>query len=272
MFRGYIDESYNPHVFSLSCLLSTDKVWGEFSRAWRLTLNSLNRKLKAQGRQTISRYHAADSSNLKREFADWTTDEQRAFFGDILKIFRRYPIDTVALSIDLDEFHRIIPEAQTQAKPDFQTFLYGMTTKFLIERIADRRCSKDPNARIALVHDRSANDSVMFEAFSQQVNDPNFAFGHCFTTFVSTGWERCIPLQPTDLVAYENFKDSMRRVTPRDRRKSLEMLIDLDSFGGRSQVMDAKAITELRAGLLAAGAIASASEDKPGTDGTFPTK
>jgi hypothetical protein len=77
-FRGYIDESYNAHVFTLSCLISTGKIWSEFSRAWKLTLDSVNRKLKAQGRTTVSRYHAADCSNLKREFADWTTDEQRA--------------------------------------------------------------------------------------------------------------------------------------------------------------------------------------------------
>jgi hypothetical protein len=251
-FRGYIDESYNAHVFTLSCLISTGKIWSEFSRAWKLMLDSVNRKLKAKGRTTVSRYHAADCSNLKREFADWTTDEQRALFADILRIFRRHQVDTVALSINLDEFHRVIPEAKTEAQPDFETFLYGMTTKFLIERIADRLCTRNPNARIALIHDRSAYDGVMQEAFNQQITDPNFTFKGCFTTFTSTGWEHCIPLQPADLVAYENFKDAMRKVNPRDRRISLEMLIDLDTFSGRAQSMGADAILKLRQGLLAA--------------------
>jgi hypothetical protein len=236
----------------LSCLLSTGKIWSELSRAWKLMLDSVNRKLKAQGRRTISRYHAADCSNLKREFADWTTDEQKAFFTDILKLFRRHQVDTVALSINLDEFHRLIPEARTEAQPDFETFLYGMTTKFLIERIANRHCVRNPNARIALIHDRSANDAVMLEAFNQQMADPNFTYKGCFATFTSTGWERCIPLQPADLVAYENFKDAMRKVNARDRRISLEMLIDLDAFSGRAQSMDAAAILKLREGLLEA--------------------
>jgi len=251
-FRGYIDESYNAHVFTLSCLISTGKIWSEFSRAWKLTLDSVNRKLKAQGRRTISRYHAADCSNLKREFADWTTDEQKAFFADILKIFRRHQVDTVALSINLDEFHQVIPEAKTEARPDFETFLYGMATKFLIARVADRHCARNPNARIALIHDRSAYEAVMQEAFNQQMADPNFTCKVCFTTFKSAGWEHCMPLQPADLVAYENFKDAMRRVNVRDRRVSLEMLIDLDAFSGRAQSMGTEAILKLREGLLAA--------------------
>lgn len=169
-----------------------------------------------------------------------------------LRLFRRHQVDTVALSINLDEFHQVIPEAKTEARPDFETFLYGMTTKFLIERIADRHCVRNPNARIALIHDRSAYDGVMLEAFNQQVADPNFAYKGCFTTLTSTGWESCIPLQPADLVAYENFKDAMRKVNPRDRRTSLEMLIDLDAFSGRAQSMGTDAILKLRQGLLAA--------------------
>ena len=98
-FLGYIDESYNAHVFTLSCLISTGKIWSEFSRAWKLTLDSVNRKLKAQGRRTISRYHAADCSNLKREFADWTADDQKALFADILKLFRRHQVVTSTRAI-----------------------------------------------------------------------------------------------------------------------------------------------------------------------------
>jgi hypothetical protein len=127
-----------------------------------------------------------------------------------------------------------------------------MTTKFLIDRIADRHCVRNPNARIALIHDRSAYDAVMLEAFNQQMADAKFTYKGCFTTFASTGWERCIPLQPADLVAYENFKDAMRKVNARDRRMSLEMLIDLDAFSGRVQSMGAEAILKLREGLLAA--------------------
>jgi hypothetical protein len=53
-------------------------------------------------------------------------------------------------------------------------------------------------------------------------------------------------------VAYENFKDAMRKINPRDRRASMKMLIDLDAFSGRAQSMDKPAILKLREGLMAA--------------------
>lgn len=92
---------------------------------------------------------------------------------------------------------------------------------------------------------------MMYDAFNQQKNDPFFAYKDCFTTFVASDWKHCIPLQPTDLIAYENFKDAMRKINPRDRRVSLEMLIDLDAFSGRAQTMDKEAILRLREEMIA---------------------
>jgi hypothetical protein len=77
-----------------------------------------------------------------------------------------------------------------------------------------------------------------------------------FTTIAPFGWEDCVPLQPADLVAYENFKDAMRKVAPRDRRKALEVLVNLDSFGGRARFMGTDAIAEWRQVLLAGGKVA----------------
>lgn len=254
LFHGYIDESYDPEyetVFTLSCLLSTGKIWMNLSRAWKLMLDSWNRRLKKQGRPQISRYHAADCSNLKREFKGWSLDEQKELFADILKIFKRHQVDTVALSVNLQDMDIYFPEARKYAQPDLRTFLYGMTTRFLIGRIADRFCKRYPNPKIALVHDRNEYDSVMLDAFNQQIADPAFEHRDCFTTFAPAGWENCIPLQPTDLVAYENFKDALRKINPRERRISLKMLVDLDAFSGRAQSMDKPAILRLREEMMA---------------------
>jgi hypothetical protein len=254
-FRGYIDESYDPklsQVFTLSCLISTGKIWSDFARSWKLLLDSWNRKLKRQGRPKISRYHATYCSNFRGEFEGWSKEEQREFFADILKIFRRHQVDTIALSVNLDDFDKYFPEARKEAKPDFETFLYGMTTKFLIGRIADRHCAKNPANKIALIHDGCQYSGVMFDAFNQQKQDPFFEYKDCFTTFAASDWKNCVLLQPADLVAYENFKDAMRKINSRDRRISYEMLIDLDAFSGRAQSMDKEAIIKLREGMMTA--------------------
>ncbi len=253
LLRGYIDESYNEHVFTLSCLLTKGKIWDEFARSWKIMLRAWNRKLEAQGRSKISRYHAADCSNFKREFADWTKEEQREFFSDILKVFARHPVETVAFSLDLGAFYRVFPEAITQDPTERQKFIYGMSVKMLLGRIADRYCVEHPNTKFALVHDHCDRGGTMYDAFNAMKNDPGFEHGDCFVTFASSDWQHCIPLQPTDLVAYENFKDAMREVNPRDRRISLDLLLDLDSFGGRAQLMGERAILKMRHDLTMAG-------------------
>ena len=252
-FRGYIDESFDPRlskIFTLSCLLSTGKIWSDFARAWKLMLGSWNRRLKRQGRPTISRYHASYCSNLKGEFAGWSKDEQRELFSDILKIFERHQVDTVALSLNLDDLDKYFPEARREAKPDFTTFMYGMMMKFLLNSIASPEYTKNPGSRIALIHDRCAYSNAMFEAFSQMKVDPGARYSDRLATFAASDWRSCIPLQPADLVAYENFKDAMRRISPRERRPSLEMLIDLDAFSGKAQIMDKNAILEFRKGMM----------------------
>ena len=252
-FQGYIDESYNKHVFTLSALLSTSKIWSEFSREWKLMLDSWNRKLKKQGRPSISRYHAADCSNLKREFSGWQEGEQRELFVDILKIFKRRQVDTVALSLNLDDLDTYFPEAKKEARPDFPKFIYGVMTKFLIERIADRDyVKKNTNNRIALIHDGCAYNGAMQDAFIQLKNDQSFPYRECFTTFAPSDWKNCILLQPADLVAYENFKDAMRKISPRNRRPSMKRLIDLDAFSGRAQSMSKNAILKLKEGMITA--------------------
>src|SRR5579863_188596 len=253
LLRGYIDESYNEHVFTLSCLNAKGKTWDEFSRLWKITLNTWNRKLQAQGRPTLSRYHTTDCSNFKREFRDWSKEEQREFFIDLVKVFSRHPMDAVSVSVNLDEFHRIIPEARRIAKPDFPTFLYGMTVKLLMGRIADRYCIERPDTKITLVQEACQYSANALDAFTQALNDPGFEHRECFVSFASATPTACIPLQAADLLAYEFFKDSMRAINPRDRRASLEALMDLDTVGGRSQFMSADAILSLKYALQLSG-------------------
>jgi hypothetical protein len=253
--NGYIDESYNQRAFTLSCLVAKGKDWLEVSRKWKLVLNAWNKKLKAQGRPLLSRYHASDCSNLKREFDGWTPGEQRAFVAELIRIFSQHRIDTIAYSIDLDEFKRIIPESLTEAQPDFAGYIYGLTLKLVLYEIANRYGVPHPDTKLSLVYDRSSYAGVVQESFTQVVDDVNCEHRNIFTTCAMTGWEYCIPLQPTDLVAYENFKDAMRKVAPRDRRKALELLVNLDSFGGRARFMGTDAIAGWRQVLLAGGKV-----------------
>ena len=59
-------------------------------------------------------------------------------------------------------------------------------------------------------------------------------------------WSNCTLLQPTDLLAYENFKEAMRILDPRPRRRSLELLIECNTLGGGVKFLNREALLALR--------------------------
>lgn len=245
MLSGYIDESYNKDFFVLSCLTAHGGEWLWISWDWEKRIDRWNARLERQGRPTLTRYHASDCSNLKNDFDGWSPEEQRELTSDLVAALRGHPLDTFAFGIDMNEFHNVFPEAETDAKPDVTAFIYGMMTKFLIFNLGARYCMDDPGTSISLIHDRCPYDSVMLDAFKQALDDPNFEHRSCFTTMEPMSWRNCIPLQPADMLAYENFKDALRILFPRRRRKSLELLIDLETFGGGIKFLNRDALLHL---------------------------
>jgi hypothetical protein len=233
--RGYIDESYNESVFALSCLMAfgSELIW--ISWEWEKCIERWNARLKMQGRPVLSRYHAVYCSNLRKEFRDWSRDEQRELTSDLIGALRGHSIDTLAFAIDMKEFHSVFPEARKEVKPDVTGFIYGAMTKFLIYTLANEYCADHSECHISLIHDRCEYDGVMAEAFN-----------NCFTTIEPRSWSNCTLLQPADLLAYENFKEAMRILDPRPRRRSLELLIDRNTLGGGVKFLNREALLALR--------------------------
>jgi hypothetical protein len=92
IFRSYIDESFDKDqkIFAFFCLTLMSKDWREMERIWKLRIDSVNKKLKKQHRQTISRYHASDCSGRRKEFKGWTHDERDEFVKDLFGVFKRF--------------------------------------------------------------------------------------------------------------------------------------------------------------------------------------
>jgi hypothetical protein len=80
-------------------------------------------------------------------------------------------------------------------------------------------------------------------------NEGTLKNGERFTTIAPMGWEDCVPLQPADLIAYENFKIVERNSKGKKRRISMERILDLDSFGGRGASLNREALKEIRSAL-----------------------
>jgi hypothetical protein len=76
-------------------------------------------------------------------------------------------------------------------------------------------------------------------------NDPTFKCADNFSSLVPMRWQDCLLLEPADLIAYENFKEADGRKSDRRRRKSLELLLDLKSFGGTAKKIDQDTLAEI---------------------------
>lgn len=250
LFRGFIDESHDPDpvpkVFNLTCVATHDSMWSWFEMAWMNVLETKNEELKKQNRRQISRYHAADCSSLRGEFKGWSVDEQIEFSRNLFKVFRTHPVHVHSYDMPLQLMVQHIPE--TASKP--VGFAYMILLMMLMDQIGKETLRLYPDDKIALYHDHCAYDGALADAFGQMVDGSIFR-SHNLDRFVSITperWQNCVLLQAADMIAYENFKEGMRKHYPsgRNRRKSLDALLDLDAISGRASGFTLEAIQELK--------------------------
>ncbi len=249
MFTGYIDDSGSrkSNLFTLSCLVGHGSQWFWFENEWVKCLEKKNEQLKSQGRPLISRYHAADCSSCFREFKGWTPEEQIDFVKCLIRVFQRHPLVISSYTLDVRDLIAEFPEAEKEPYGLAHILLLNHIMKYVAEKIlGDPRW---PTDRLALVHDRGAFDAVLAEAFGYMKNDETLLHHECFTTITSTKWEEAIPLQAADLLAYENFRCVERETAGHKRRKALELILDLDSIGGRGVKIQRQGFKEIRARL-----------------------
>jgi hypothetical protein len=252
ILRGYFDESYNDKIFSFSCLMSDFTGWKDIEHNWKLCLKAKNKALKAAGRQQLSRYHAADCSSLVGEFAGWTVTEQVSFVKELLACLDRGRawVNTISYSVPLEDFVREMP----QWADDPLSACYGELLKFsMLEIVAQVNDAKKLRpvkpVSFVLFPERCNYDGILLGAFNAMMRDAGFAGKEMFSTIAPLGWEHCVPLQAADMIAYENFKESERKITGRKRRKSLEYLMTTNRFGGRSKGLSTENLRQWR-GLL----------------------
>ena len=243
IIKGHVDESISAdqRLFTFSAVIAEGIDWMWFDVDWQNCIEQVNRKLKKEGRKQISRYHASDCSSREGEFAGWTTDEQISLTQQLLNVFRNHYTKTIAYTVDLREFIEVFPEGQS----DPLRTAYTVLTKFLMFEIGEWLHKLNPKAKITLIHDRCQYNGTILQSFDKLKDDPSFKHRSCFTTLAPMSWEDCRLLQSADLLAFENMKEVERQGTNRPRRKTLELLLDLDTFGGRARYLDRETIGEI---------------------------
>jgi len=128
-----------------------------------------------------------------------------------------YTIDLVALA-----------EAFPHWKSDHLSGGYDFLPAFLVREIGEWLGKRNnPNARVKLIYDRCQYHQIIKESFQGLMSHPKFTHRLYFETIEPSSWQECKLLQAADLVAYESMKNAERMV----RRISLNLLLDMESFG-----------------------------------------
>jgi hypothetical protein len=241
-----MDESYDgaavPQVFELSCLVSSNAGWIFFEMDWLKVLEAKNHELRKQGRKEISRFHAKELNNFKGDFEGWSPDERKEFSIELTKVFSKNPVHIHGWSMPLQLLVREFPET----KPNPIGFAYVILLSFIMEQIGETTLELYKRDVISMHHDHCKYDAALQEQFGYMLDDPGFKYRNRFTSLTPEYWQHCTALQPADLFAYENFKESMRAYTGRKRRESLTALIDLEVIGGRSRGFTLEGIRGLK--------------------------
>jgi len=231
---GYIDESISKdrRLFTMSAIIAERVDWIRFETDWENCIERFSCQLKKDGRTPISRYHASDFSNGKGEFTGWTKEELIDLAKQLMNVLKMHNTKTVSYAIDLLAFAQAFPNW----KSDCLSWGYGFLTAFLIREIGEWLGKRgNPDARIKLVHDRCQYGQIIQDSFQELMSHPNFTSRLYFETIEPSSWQKCRLLQAADLVAYECMKDAETKIAPRNRRVSLKLLLDMESFGMKAK-------------------------------------
>lgn len=249
ILRGYYDESYDKNVFTLCCSLSNDVGWMEIQRGWKKCIEAKNKSLRKQNRPEISRYHSSHANSRDHEFEGWSQEERNELAIQLMATLHRGRawVNTISYSLPLQEF---IKKFEIEGDP--LPFCYKELLKFtMVEmkaQVLDARKTLESTKQVKyiLFHERCDYNDAYLSGFDAMMNDPTFTHKDLFSTIAPMGWEDCIPLQPADMIAYETFKDALRQFNNKDRRASLNYLLQSGRFGGRSKQMSVENLVEWR--------------------------
>ena len=228
---GYIDDSGTGDLFTLSCSVhyGADIAWLEFE--WLKFLEKKNAELIAANRKPIRRFHASDCSSCQGDFRGWDVNtEQVPFMAGLLAILEKYRMDVIAFTVNLKELQSCVPAARHNPL----RFAHMVLLHQIMLAIANSTLAINYEAYLSLTHDRGSFDAVFLDSFNAIIQSDAFNFPrrNQFTSIAPMCWERCALLQPADLMAFENFKESQREFFDRDRRKSLEIILERGKIGG----------------------------------------
>jgi hypothetical protein len=191
-------------------------------KEWEARIALENRNSAKKGFPPISRYHATDCANLKREFTQkngWDIPRQVRLTKRLCAIFAQHHPQAIVIGGAPEDVRSISTD-------DVKEFMYSACLKMCLLEMAGVM-HRHPPGKVEIVFDRGPFTHIATEAFGAiQAEKENTREYDCLQTMEAQGWEDCPALQVADFIAYQG----MHRVDGslrgrREIKKSLQALI-----------------------------------------------
>ena len=223
-WRAFIDESYNSRTFCVGVTLAPTFAWTPIVEEWDRRIDHERRISLKHGFNPISRYHATDCANLKREFSEkhgWNIARQINLTKALCNILGKHVPASIVMGGGIAEVrHYINLDVETP-----EAFLYSTCFKMCLMDVVQLLGDNYPSDEIEVFFERSDFETYVHEALDLLRGERPEAFNRIVDS-QPRGWEDCTELQVADFMAYQG----MQRIDASlkgngDMRKSLRALI-----------------------------------------------
>jgi hypothetical protein len=228
VLKAYFDESYDNSTMCVGGWLCLEDGWKQIEDKWLARIEHERRIAIKHGHEPISRYHATDCGNLKKEFSEengWNIPRQIRFTKKLTDV-----IGTAKVKPEGFVFGMSINELKL-ARPDFtdkelKWWAYYFCFRECLDRVGKEMQEWFTHEKVSVIYEGSTDLSSAGLKVFQEMKDNQLPFAHHFKTVAPGYWADFTALQPADLIAYEGFKLSATYKRGSDHlRKSLEALI-----------------------------------------------
>jgi hypothetical protein len=228
IWHAYIDESYNSKTFCVGGFLAPEGIWNGIAHDWSNRIEYERRRSIKKGLRPISRYHATDCANLKKEFDTkhgWDIPRQIRLTTRLCEILGTHLPTGIVIGGGLADVRRYIPHNSDDASE----FLYSTCFKTCLLDIAALMQEHVWDGRVRIFYERGKFEHLAKEAFDMFKNDDGHPMFDCLVSAEPKGWEECVPLQAADFMAYQGFQRVDGSLKGSDQiKKSLQALVEKD--------------------------------------------
>jgi hypothetical protein len=206
MLEAYLDESFNGRTMCVGGFLAHERVWRKIEAKWKERIAYENRKSAKIGCPPISRYHATDCANLKREFAPengWDVPRQIKLTKRWIEIIQQQKPAGIVMGGGASGFLKHF----TSDTERWREGLYYFSIIMCLYHVADLMEGTYPNEKVTVFYDRGKFSGMADLAYRSLMDDSrNAHVAKYFSSMAPVGWEDFIGLQLADFMAYEGFR------------------------------------------------------------------